>query len=231
MIVHIPKVLSPEELKSILDQLRAEDYVDGRATLVQGRDSLKHNLELPLNSDVAKRLGAMITTALRRHPLFVHLVMPRRVSSFLFNRYQSGMSYGDHFDTVLQALGSDHVLRADVSITVFLSDPASYDGGELIIESDTNPKPVKLPAGDAVAYPATTTHRVENVSRGVRLAAVAWIQSIMPDPARRQVIADLLIAKDLMGPDGSSPAPAALDEARRRTFKAYMNLLQFWSEV
>jgi PKHD-type hydroxylase len=119
-------------------------------------------------------------------------------------------------------------MRADIDITIFLSDPATYDGGELVVDSDTIPKPVKLPAGDAILYPANTVHRVETVTRGVRVAAVTWIQSLIPDPAQRQILFDMMMVKDFLATDQT---PQTLADAQLRATKTYVSLIQMWART
>ncbi len=228
MITHLTQVLRPDEVKAIREELSKEIYGDGRESVSGGAATVKNNLELPFGTEQTRKLGEQVTAALRRNPVFMNVILPKRIGNFIFNRYQSGMTYGDHLDTPLGFMRGGDPMRSDIAITVFLSDPTTYDGGELIIDSDTIPKPVKLPAGDAILYPANTVHRVETVTRGVRVAAVTWIQSLVPDPAQRQILLDMMMVRDFLA---TNQTPQTLADAQIRATKTYVSLIQMWART
>src|SRR5580658_2530018 len=153
MIVHLPFVLNPDEAVAIVAQLQARTPTDGALTAGAG-GAVKHNREV-LDADLRQSLSASISQALQRNAGFLGAAVPKAIYPFIFNCYQPGMSYGAHLDEAVMGRGSGQ-LRADLSLTVFLSDPTSYDGGELIVDSDSTPVRVKLPQGDAVLYPSTS---------------------------------------------------------------------------
>jgi len=162
--------------------------------------------------------------SLVQHPVYRGGALPLRVASPLYARYTPGMSYGDHLDDPI--MGADGALyRSDVAITVFLNDPDAYDGGELIVRSSFGTNEVKLPAGDAVMYPASSLHQVREVTRGERLVAVTWVQSLVRDPARRELLYQLNQAREKL----LRVFPAAEETAQ--VDNAYMNLIRMWGDI
>lgn len=147
---------------------------------------VKNNLQLPEDSEAARKGGQLVMAALQAHPLFIAAALPHRIYPPMFNSYAGGQAFGNHVDNALRVrAGTDWRVRADLSMTIFLEDPANYDGGELVIETDFGPQRVKLPAGDGVLYPASSLHRVEPVTRGRRVASFFWIQSMVRDAVMR----------------------------------------------
>ncbi|HMB75765.1 MAG TPA: Fe2+-dependent dioxygenase, partial [Kiloniellaceae bacterium] len=183
---------------------------------------VKRNEQLRGDSENAKALKTQVLKALERNATFRQVALPRKVRPPLFSRYSPGMTYGRHVDDAL--MGPKRADRTDLSVTVFLSAPDSYEGGELEIETPFGPQSVKLPAGAAVVYPASSLHAVAPVVEGERLAAVTWVQSLVRDPARREVLYDLALVRDhLNRADNES-------DAAERAFKTYSNLLRMWAE-
>ena len=186
MLVRIPGLLDPQRLGAIEALLREGNWEDGRATAGFQSAQVKHNLQLAQGSPAARRAGDIILRALERHPDFISAALPHHVYPPLFNRYEPGMSFGAHVDNaVRQVPGTPHRLRTDISATLFLSAPEDYDGGELIIEDTYGAHAVKLAAGDMVVYPACSLHEVQPVTRGVRVAAFFWVQSMVRDDGAR----------------------------------------------
>jgi PKHD-type hydroxylase len=210
--VVLKRVLTTQEVALVRTMLAEQLFVDGRATSeVEG----KHNLQLPDDDDVARRAGELVATRLAAHEYFQQSVYPAAIISPTFSRYEPGMVYPRHVD---RALIAGH--RADVSVTVFLSDPGDYEGGDLEIETGNGDRSYRLPAGDAVAYPSTSSHRVTRVTRGLREAAVFWVQSMVRDAGRRSILAELdRVVRDL------PPGPYA-DRVRR----SHANLERMWVE-
>ncbi len=229
MIVPFQQLIPAELAREIVQATEHEQFADGGATAGFNAD-IKNNRELVEKSEVNIKFRAVIKEILWNHPIFLTLAMPKRILDCLFSRYEVGMYYGDHVDNTIMNIQSGDPMRADLSITIFLEDPSSYDGGELVINTDSAPQSFKLNPGDAVLYPTANYHRVERVTRGVRRVAITWIQSIVPDPEQRQILTDLWMALDWLHrqiPPGTSK--------ENKTFttldKARSNLYRLWAEV
>jgi PKHD-type hydroxylase len=188
MIV-LGNVLSAEELAAVREFLAQAEFVDGKATAGESLRNRKENEQLKRTPGAALPVDQIVAHALMRHPIMRAWGMPLRMSAPIFNRYGPGMHYGNHVDSPVA--GQNPPLRADLSVTLFLSDPADYDGGELVVESPGGPKAAKLPAGSAFAYLSNALHRVNAVTRGERFAAVSWVQSMVPDDRLRAILFDL----------------------------------------
>ncbi|RMD62510.1 MAG: Fe2+-dependent dioxygenase [Alphaproteobacteria bacterium] len=222
MLVCIPDVLDWTELKKIHALIGDGAFKDGRLTAGYRAKRVKHNLQLDKEAPGAQEAKTLIVNALKRNRMFQRAAMPHTIRPFLISRYEVGMQYGMHVDDAL--MGGHPKVRSDVSITVFLNAPDEYEGGELTIASPFGEQQVKLPAGAAVVYPSSTLHRVEPVTRGVRLAAVSWIQSYVRDPARREILFDIYRLREKI----ATLAPDA--EETDLAFKTHSNLLRMWSE-
>lgn len=222
MLSCIADVLDRAEIKEILSAVDADDFVDGRSSAGFRAKTVKNNEQLRRTAKDRDRVDRIILTALRRNPEFQTVAIPKRIQPPLISRYRPGMAYGPHVDDAL--MGRGEKMRTDLAVTVFLTDPAAYEGGELVIDSPFGQQEVKLPAGAAVVYPAGTLHRVREVSRGERLAAVTWVQSYVRDGLKREVLNDMDRIRCAMA--AASPAIAETDLA----FKTYSNLLRLWSE-
>ena len=192
MMLHIPEVLTPQQVADIRARLDATDWVDGRATVGSQGAQVKQNRQLPELSPLGRELGEIVLKALLAHPLFVSAAVPLRHVPPLFNRYEGGEHYGLHIDSAVRTVpGTSLRLRTDLSCTLFLSDPDDYDGGELVVVDTYGTHEVKLPAGDAILYPASSLHRVEPVTRGVRVCSFFWTQSMLRDDGQRQLLFEL----------------------------------------
>lgn len=226
MMLHIPGVLSPAEVIELRRQLDAADWSDGRATVGQQGAQVKRNLQLDPALPVAQALSQHILARLRTHPQFFSATLPLRILPPLFNRYTGGGEYGLHVDgSVMSQRGSEQPLRSDVSATLFLCEPAEYDGGELIIKDTYGEHEARLPAGDLLIYPATSLHQVLPVTRGARVCAFFWVQSMVREDARRAQLYEL---------DQTIQAlRARLGDARECVALTghYHNLLRMWAEV
>lgn len=229
MLLEIPGVLSGEQVAKARDRLAAAAWEDGRRTAGQQSALVKRNEQLPKDSPVARELGAMISAALHGNALFMAGALPKAIFPPLFNRYgaAAGHAFGNHVDNAIRGLPDGSArLRTDLSATLFLADPDSYDGGELTIEDSYGVHSVKLPAGDMILYPATSLHRVEPVTRGTRLASFFWIQSLVRDDGQRTLLFDMDMAirrlAQRVGDD---------DESVVALTGTYHNLLRRWAEV
>jgi PKHD-type hydroxylase len=226
MLLTIPNVLDAGKLGECRNALDTAEWSDGKATAGYLSSRVKNNLQLPEAHPVARKLGGMILDALDTNQLFISAALPLKVLPPLFNRYSGGQSYGGHIDgAVRPVFGTPHRLRTDLSATLFLSPPESYDGGELVIEDRFGPRSVKLSAGDMVLYPGTSVHHVEPVARGVRLAAFFWIQSMVRDEAKRSILFELDTALQRLGRD--IPDHPSLVEIAG----CYHNMLRLWSDT
>ena len=226
MLVTIPNVLTAGQLGRCREQLATAAWVDGRVTAGHQGVQVKSNRQLPENSLLAQELGDMILAALERHPLFISATLPARVYPPMFNYYEEGQHFGEHVDNAIRLLpGTGMKIRTDISATLFLCDPAEYDGGELLIEDTYGAHAVKLPAGDMVLYPAMSLHRVTPVTRGVRLASFFWVQSMVRDDAQRTVLFDMDTAIRTLAATGADSS------ARVGLTGCYHNLLRMWGET
>ena len=218
MLITIADVLGAEELGEIRTMLAAMRFEDGRRTAGWSARLVKDNEQARAGASLAL-LQERVGGAIRSHEVFEHAVRPKALTPLIFSRYGVGRHYGSHVDNPLM----DGV-RTDVSFTLFLADPESYDGGELVIETAAGEDDIKLPAGSMVVYPSTTLHRVAPVTRGERLVAVGWAQSYVRDAARREILFDLETAKRrLFDMQGKTPEFDLLA-------KSAANLLRMWAE-
>jgi len=194
MIVHIPNLLSGDQVARIRGVLSGTDWVDGKVTAGAQSAGTKHNLQVPENAPAARALGDMILTALGQNERFTSAALALRVFPPLFNRYDQGMNFGAHIDNAIRFVkgaSSPVRVRTDMSATLFLTDPDDYDGGELVIEDTFGNHKIKLPAGDLVVYSATSRHRVTPVTRGSRWSSFFWIQSMIRDESARVMLFEL----------------------------------------
>jgi len=226
MLLHIPRVLTESQIacgRALLEQAK---WVDGRATAGHLSARAKHNLQVAEGTPEARELGEVVVTALERTPLFMSAALPLRVFPPLFNRYEPGMTFGAHVDNAIrQVAGSPLRVRTDLSATLFLSAPEEYDGGDLVVDDTYGAHSVKLPAGDLILYPATSLHRVQPVTRGVRLASIFWVQSMVRDDGERGLLFDLDMAIGQVSeaqPD--HPGVVTLTSC-------YHNLLRRWADA
>jgi PKHD-type hydroxylase len=225
MLLHIEKVLDTGAIARMRARLDAADWTDGRETVGTQGAQVKRNQQLPDASPVRMELGREVLAACARHPEFHAATLPARILPPRFNRYANGGHYGTHIDGAVMALADGSQLRSDIACTLFLADPDSYDGGELIIEDTWGEHEVKLSAGDAIVYPASSLHRVEPVTRGARVAAFFWIQSLVRDEAQRRTLLQLDTAIRELTADAADPATV------KQLTGVYHNLLRQWSET
>ena len=226
MLVHIPEVLTAEQVRYCRDLMARANWVDGRITAGHQSAQVKRNLQLPENTPEAKELGDLVLDALGRHPLFVSAVLPKKIFPPLFNRYdaEGEMSFGSHVDNAIRTVpGTSVRVRTDVSSTLFLSSPEEYDGGELMVEDTYGTHAVKLPAGDMIVYPGTSLHHVTKVTRGSRIASFFWTESMISDVTRRAMMFDLdMSIIRLNGDHPEHPSVVSLTSL-------YHNLLRQWA--
>jgi len=226
MIICIARLLDPDILGKVRGLLTRARFSDGRATAGWHARLVKDNEQAEASHPAVREAATLVSAALLGNEVFRAAALPRRLRPVLFARYGAGRAYGAHVDDALMGLNDPAgPLRTDVAVTVFLAPPEAYDGGELVVETTAGEQAFKLEAGDAITYPATTLHRVAPVTRGERSVAVTWAQSLVRDPAAREVLFDL-------------------DAARRAVFeregkgmafdliaKSHANLLRRWAET
>lgn len=226
MIV-IPALLPPGEAAAMRRAVDAAEWTDGNATSGPQSALAKRNRQLPEDSPVAREMGARVLDALGRTPLFIAAALPLKVFPPLFNRYGAGERFDTHVDNAIRIRrGSDFRVRSDLSATLFLSDPASYDGGELVIEGQGGERGVRLGLGDMILYPASTLHRVTPVTRGERVACFFWIQSMVRGDAERGMLFELDRAIQALGAERGQDDPSII-----RLTGVYHNLLRRWAEL
>jgi PKHD-type hydroxylase len=227
MLICVPDVLSKAEVADFRAAMDAAEWEDGRSTAGAQSAMVKKNEQLPPNGAIARQLGEAVIKALVASPLFVAAAIPKQIFPPLFNRYGVGQHFGIHVDN---AVRGDHFtgtrIRTDLSVTLFLSDPEEYDGGELIIEDYYGSHRVKLPAGHLVLYPASSLHTVTAVTRGVRVASFFWLQSMVRDGHARSLIFDLDTAIQ-----GLVQRVGRDDPELVKLTGIYHNLIRCWAEV
>lgn len=225
MMLHIPGVLNADQVRAMRARLIASDWIDGRASVGSQGAQVKRNRQLAEGSPLAVELGQTVSSALIAHPQFFSAVLPLRILPPFFNSHAGGEHYGPHVDGAIRAQRSGSPVRADVSCTVFLSDPDDYDGGELTVIDTYGTHEVKLPAGDAIVYPSSSVHEVRPVTRGERVASFLWVQSMVRDDGRRAMLFELdTNIQALRAQHGDGPALVALTGH-------YHNLLRMWAET
>lgn len=226
MMLHVPDVLSPDQVRAMRTALDATNWIDGRQTVGDQGAQVKRNRQLPEQSQVGRELGAAVLAALARNALFFSAALPLRFVPPLFNRYEGGEHYGVHVDGAVRALpGSAQQLRTDLSCTLFLCEPEDYEGGELEVIDTYGSHEVKLPAGDLILYPASSLHRVYPVTRGTRVCSFFWLQSMVRNDQQRGMLFELdQNIQKLRSRVGECEETVALTGH-------YHNLLRLWSEV
>ncbi|MCG7921241.1 MAG: Fe2+-dependent dioxygenase [Candidatus Thiodiazotropha lotti] len=224
MLLEIEGLLDSALLQKI-DQILADaEFVDGKLTAGMAAQKVKNNQELKGSPKQMELLIRILTSAMGQNGAFRSAVLPFRMADPIFARYHSGMTYGDHVDDPIMGLSGQR-FRSDISMTIFLREPETYEGGELVIRTTFGEKKVKLAAGSAVIYPSSSLHHVAEVTRGERLVALAWIQSYVRDPARRELLFELDQAREDLLINRPEESTTGLVD------KSYANLLRMWSDV
>ena len=227
MLLQIPGVLAKPAVAELRRALDAAPWVDGNVTSGPQAALAKRNRQLPQDSPAARAAGAAIVAALEKSPLFMSAALPHTILPPLFNRYGVGEGFGSHIDNAVRMnVETGRRIRTDLSATLFLSEPGDYDGGELTVEDTYGDHAVKLEAGDLILYPATSLHVVTPITRGERVAAFFWIQSLIRSDAQRTLLFDMDVAIQSLTAKlgGAEPAIVSLTGA-------YHNLLRQWAEM
>lgn len=227
MLICVPGILAKDDVAEFRRLMDGADWEDGRSTAGAQSALVKQNEQLPPAGETARRLGEHVIKALSANPLFMSAAIPLRIFPPLFNRYGVGHRFGTHVDN---AVRGDHLtgmrIRTDLSVTLFLSEPDEYDGGELVVEDLYGSHEVKLPAGDLVLYPATSLHMVTPITRGARVASFFWLQSMIRDAQARSLIFDLDGTIQSLSERVGSDDPDCV-----RLTGIYHNLIRHWAEV
>lgn len=226
MLLHIPRVLNAEELAHMRQILSVATWTDGKVTAGTQSEQVKRNIQLPETSAEAEQARQIVLKALSRNALFFSAALPKKIYPPLFNQYREGMDFGAHIDNAVRthAISGMHV-RTDISCTLFIADPESYEGGELVIEDTYGHQMVKLPAGDMVLYPGTSLHHVRPVTQGARLASFFWIQSMIREDAQRTLLFDMDAAIATLREQVGDNAAVI------RLTGNYHNLIRMWADT
>lgn len=223
MLLKIRGVLNEAQLNKIHEVVDRTGFQDGRLTAGSAARQVKENEELAPDAQAQQLLNRILMSSFGENMTFRNAALPNRLADFIFARYHQGMHYGDHIDEPIMGAGAK--FRTDISMTTFLNPPDSYEGGELVIRTTFGETRVKLDAGDAVLYPSASLHHVAEVRSGERLVALTWIQSQVRDPARREILFDLVQSRDSL----LKEQPGS--ELHQRVDRSYANLLRMWAEV
>jgi PKHD-type hydroxylase len=223
MLIRISQFLKPKAVRQLQDLAMSSRFADGRATAGDRVTDVKHNEQLDPTKEQAAQLSEILSQAVQNNETFRFFAYPRRMTAPMISRYGPGMQYGSHLDNPIIVRPNENPLRTDLSMTLFLSDPESYRGGELSLETPFGPQNLKLPAGDAVVYSTTFRHRVVEVTDGTRLAAVGWIESMVSDERKRQILFDLWRVRQALK---DSP-----DQAMTHLETSFVNLSKMWCET
>lgn len=226
MLIEIDRLFSAAELDDLRQQLLAQPWIDGKATAGVQSAQAKRNRQLDEDNPLARQLGGLILQRLSDNPLFMSAALPKRIYPPLFNRYGSGEGFGFHVDNAIRGIkGVRERVRTDLSATLFLAEPDSYDGGELVIRDTFGERSVKLPAGHLVLYPGSSLHRVEPVTRGERIAAFFWIESLVREDSQRSLLLDMDVAIQRLTGQGADQGSLL------ELTGVYHNLLRRWGDT
>lgn len=228
MMLHLKAVLTAEELRSMRDIMAQAEWVDGRVTSGSQPAHLKRNLQLPEQGDACQKLQVLVLNALRRNQLFFSAALPGKIAPPMFNCYQADDQLDQHVDVALRYTPNGERVRGDLSCTLFLSEPAEYEGGELVIADGWREETVKLAAGDMVLYPANRVHQVQPVRQGARLACFFWVESMVRSAEQRELLLEL--DRNLMRLRGQPEVTPATQQSLLGLTGVYHNLLRMWAD-
>ncbi len=224
MLIHIPQLIDQQQLDVIVPAIANAPFVDGKLSAGISAQKVKQNSEIEQNSEVAKNLAKILIGNLYNNPHFRDAAFPLRIATPLFAKYEKGKFYGSHIDDPVMG-GDAQKFRCDIAMTIFLSDPKSYEGGELCIQTQFGEQQCKFQAGDLVLYPASSLHKVNEVTSGTRIVGVSWVQSMIRNPAQREILYDLSQARDQLNKNPTLSTPQTLVE------HSFNNLVRMWSEI
>lgn len=224
MLLEITGVLNEAQLAKVNEILEGSEFVDGKLSAGMAARQVKENEELKKEPKRMELLIRILVSSLAHNTIFNSAALPYRMADPIFARYRAGMRYGDHVDDAIMGKNGPR-LRSDISMTLFLRDPESYQGGELVIRTSFGFHKLKLAAGDAVIYPSSSLHHVAEVTAGERMVALLWVQSHVRDPARRELLYELNQAREQL------LAAAPEDLSAKLVDRSFSNLVRMWSDV
>lgn len=226
MLLHLKQIFTPEQVRDIRQALTQADWIDGKLTSGNAAQKQKTNLQVDQQSPIARQLGDLILQTLGQRQDFIGAALPAKIFPPMFNCYNEGAEFGYHIDNAIRQVPNTPVkVRTDLSMTLFLSDPSEYDGGELVIQDTFGTQTVKLPAGDMVLYPSTSLHKVTPVTRGSRISSFFWLQSLVRDNEQRRTLYQLDQSIQGLRQDLED------DERIQNLIGVYHNLLRQWSQT
>ena len=224
MMLQIPGVLNPAQLNTVRALLSEANFIDGKLSAGMAAKRVKNNEEVAPDANELSQLNNIVMGSLVQHPMYQSGALPTRIAVPFYARYAAGRQYGDHVDDPVMGPPGQRY-RSDVSITVFLNEPHDYEGGELTIRTAFGDRQVKLAAGDAIMYPSASLHHIAEVTRGERLVAVTWLQSMIRDPAKRELLYEMnTVREKLLRDHGDMAESKKLDIC-------YANLIRMWAEI
>ena len=227
MLIRIPDVLSKDDVADFRRIMAAEQWEDGRSTAGAQSAEVKKNEQLPPDGKTSRQLGERILRALAGNTPFVSAAVPLHIFPPLFNRYVPGQFFGEHVDNCIRGDRLTGLrIRTDLSVTLYLSEPEEYDGGELVVEDYYGSHRVKLPAGHLVLYPSTSLHLVTPVTRGARISSFFWVQSMIKDPLARRMTFDMDNAIQAL-----VPRLGRNDAEVRKLTNIYHNIIRYWADL
>ncbi len=224
MLITIDQLLNQQQLNTIHQLLTSSSFIDGKLTAGYSAKAVKNNLEINAQDQVNDELNNIIMNALVRNSTFKHAAWPKKVAAPFYAKYESGMAYGVHVDDPVMGHNGE-LYRSDISITIFLSKPSDYDGGELTIINQFGEQPIKLNAGSAILYPSSSKHFVAPVTKGTRYVAVTWVQSAVRDPAQREILYELNNARNAV------LAEQANNDTKDQLNASFNNLVRMWADI
>ena len=226
MLIRLKNVLGPQDLAKVQDILAHAQFVDGKLSAGAVAAQVKHNQEVDAADPSMQLLNNIVMGNLVRHKTYQRAALPAKIASPFYVCYQKGMQYGEHIDDPIMGSGEmNERYRSDLAITIFLNSPEEYQGGELIIDTPFGEQQVKYNAGDAVMYPATTRHRVAEVTAGQRQVAVSWIQSMIKDTEQRALLYQLSCAREKLLRKQTN------EQHTKQIDLVYVNLVRMWSDA
>ncbi|VAW95660.1 PKHD-type hydroxylase YbiX [hydrothermal vent metagenome] len=224
MLIQIPSLLSQQQLSAIQNMLNSAEFIDGKLSAGKMAETVKLNQEIASSNPVLNQLNKIVMNSLVKHTTYIGATFPKSIASPFYAKYTRGMAYGDHIDDPLMGSQGQHY-RTDISITIFLNSPSDYDGGELVINDKFGQQHVKLNAGDAVMYPSSSIHHINQVTAGERLVAVTWAQSMVRSTEQRALLYELGQARDQLLLDNPD------SEITTQINNSYANLLRMWADI
>ncbi|NKB63836.1 MAG: Fe2+-dependent dioxygenase [Gammaproteobacteria bacterium] len=223
MLINLEKVLNADQLRVVNELLEGEEFIDGKLSAGVQASRQKHNQELSGSLPSVQGVTNLVMGSLIRHSVYLNAGLPRRIAAPFYCRYQNGMKYGSHIDDPIMGQGEPY--RSDVAITIFLNSPEEYEGGELEIQTSYGTQKIKCNAGDGVMYPASSRHQVREITKGMRLVAVTWMQSLVPEPDKRELLYQLYQARETLRHD--DPQSVTTQQVEQ----SYGNLVRMWSRL